>query len=75
MNTLRLGSAPVRPDTPYQAILLTRGRAYVGKLEGFGTPFPVPTDMYYIQSRVNEQTKQVTNGVVKRRKEWHVPDP
>jgi hypothetical protein len=31
----------VAMTTPYQAVLLTNGSAYFGRLEGLGTPFPV----------------------------------
>lgn len=29
--------------------------------------------MYYVQSNVNQETKQVNNVLVKRGKEWHGP--
>ena len=43
--------APVTFTTPYQAVLLTNGTAYFGKLEGYGTPRPVLTEVYYIVSQ------------------------
>lgn len=67
-------SANVTMSTPYQAVLLSNGSAYFGKLKGLGTPFPVLTDVYYVQSRQDPQTKQVTNILVRRGKEWHAPD-
>ncbi len=60
--------------TPYQAVLLTNGLAYFGKLERGGSAYPVLRDVYYIQSQVDQQTKQVANTLVKRGKEWHGPD-
>jgi hypothetical protein len=60
--------------TPYQAVLLTNGSAYFGRLEGLGTPFPVLRDVFYVQSTQDPQTKQVNNVLVKRGKEWHAPD-
>ena len=60
--------------TPYQAVLLSNGSAYFGKLEGLGTPFPVLTDVFYVQSVKNPQTNEVSNILVKRGKEWHAPD-
>jgi hypothetical protein len=60
--------------TPYQAVLLTNGSAYFGKLQGLGTDFPVLTDVFYVQSRQDPQTKAVTNILVRRGKEWHGPD-
>jgi hypothetical protein len=60
--------------TPYQAVLLSNGSAYFGKLEGLGTPFPVLTEVFYVQSVKNPQTNEVSNILVKRGKEWHAPD-
>ena len=60
--------------TPYQAVLLSNGSAYFGRLEGLGTPFPVLRDVFYVQSSQDPQTKQVSNILVKRGKEWHAPD-
>jgi hypothetical protein len=60
--------------TPYQAVLLSNGSAYFGRLEGLGTPFPVLRDVFYVQSAQDPQTKQVSNTLIKRGKEWHAPD-
>ncbi len=60
--------------TPYQAVLLTNGTAYFGKLEGYGTPRPVLTEVYYIVTQTNPDTKQTNNVLVKRGKELHEPD-
>jgi len=67
-------SAKVTMSTPYQAVLLSNGSAYFGRLKGLGTPFPVLTEVYYVQSHEDPQTKQVTNILVRRGKEWHGPD-
>jgi len=60
--------------TPYQAVLLSNNSVYYGKLAGFGTPSPVLTDVFYVVSRTNPETKEVTNVLVKRGKELHGPD-
>jgi len=60
--------------TEYQAVFLTNGQAFVGKLEGAGTNYPLLRDVFYIQSGVNQETKQVTNVLVKRGKELHGPE-
>jgi hypothetical protein len=65
---------PVTFTTPYQAVLLTSGAAYFGKLEGYGTSRPVLTEVYYIVSQTNPETKQASNVLVKRGKELHEPD-
>jgi hypothetical protein len=64
---------PVVFSTPYQAILLTNGTAYFGKLEGYGTPRPVLKEVYYIVSQTNPETKQTSNVLVRRGKELHEP--
>lgn len=61
-------------NSPFQAILLDTGQVYYGHLEGFGTSVPVITEVYYVNSVTNPQTKEVTNVLVRRGKEWHGPD-
>ena len=58
----------------YSAVLLDNNQVYFGKLEKAGSSFPVLTDVYYIQSQVNQETKAVTNILVRRGNEWHGPD-
>jgi len=64
---------PVVFNTPYQAVLLTNGTAYFGRLEGYGTPRPVLKEVYYIVSQTNPETKQTNNVLVRRGKELHEP--
>jgi hypothetical protein len=47
---------------------------YYGKLSGFGSRNPSLTDVFYIVSKTDPTTKQVTNVLVKRGKELHQPD-
>jgi hypothetical protein len=67
------GSA-VEFSTPYQAVLLSNGSVYFGHLQGFGGRQPVLTEVYYITSQTNSETKQTTNVLIKRGKELHEPD-
>jgi hypothetical protein len=60
--------------TPFQAVLLSNGAVYYGKLAGFGTRNATLTDVFYIVSKTDPTTKQVTNVLVKRGKELHGPD-
>jgi len=60
--------------TPYAAILLDNGQVYYGKLVHGGSSFAELTDVYYIQSQVNADTKAVSNTLVRRGNEWHGPD-
>ena len=61
-------------STPYQAVLLSNGAVYYGKLAGYGTRYPMLTDVFYILSKTDPDSKQVTNVLVKRGKELHGPD-
>jgi hypothetical protein len=67
-------TSSVKFTTPYQAVLLTNGSAYFGRLDGYGTPHPVLTEVYYIVTQTNPETKQSNNVLVKRGKELHEPD-
>jgi hypothetical protein len=58
----------------YQAVLLDNNQVYFGKLDDLGTDYPVLTDVFYIQTAVNPETKQQNNILLKRGKEWHAPD-
>ena|SRR6516164_785850 len=64
----------IRFTTSYQAVLLTNGSVYFGHLQDYGSSHPVLTDVYYVVSQGNPETKQVTNSLIKRGKELHEPD-
>jgi len=70
----RLRDSSIQFPTPYQAILLTNGSVYFGHLQGYGGKQPVLTDVFYIVSQTNPETKQTNNVLVKRGKELHEPD-
>lgn len=72
--TYRNRLKPPEMTSAYQAVLLTNGSAYFGKLDGLGTPYPVLREVYYVQSVQDPATKKVSNILVKRGKEWHSPD-
>jgi hypothetical protein len=67
-------SSSIRFSTPYQAVLLTNGSVYFGHLQDYGTSHPVLTDVFYVVSQTNGETKQVSNVLVKRGKELYEPD-
>jgi small nuclear ribonucleoprotein (snRNP)-like protein len=58
----------------YYAVLLSNNAVYFGKLQGLDTAFPVLTDVFYIQTSQNPETKAVSNVLIKRGKELHAPD-
>ena len=66
--------ASVQFSTPYQAVLLANGSVYFGHLQGYGSEQPVLTDVFYIVTQTNPDTKQTNNVLVKRGKELHEPD-
>jgi hypothetical protein len=73
----KIYQAPLRTpsfNTPYQMVVLANGQAYFGKIENYGSQFAALTNVYYIQTQVDEDTKKVSNTLVKRGKEWHAPD-
>ena len=70
---MRRADAP-KFDTPFQAVLLDTGQVYYGKIEALGSPFPVLHDVFYVQSSTDPTTKQVTNVLIRRGKEWHGPE-
>jgi hypothetical protein len=63
-----------RETQGYQAVLLDNNQVYFGKIADLGSDYPVLTDVFYIQSSVNPETKQAANVLLKRGKEWHAPD-
>ena len=58
----------------YQAVLLTNGAVYFGHLQGYGGRQPVLTDVFYVATQTNSDTKQSSNVLIKRGKELHEPD-
>jgi hypothetical protein len=72
--TAKRTEAEIKFDTTYQAVLLDNGSVYFGKLQGVGTDYPVLTDVYYVQSQANQETKEVRSILIRRGSEWHSPD-
>ncbi len=72
--TYHLGHHNAALSTSYQAVLLSNGAVFYGKLSGYGTSHPVLTNVFYIVSKTDPTTKEVTNVLVKRGKELHGPD-
>lgn len=61
-------------ETKYQAIFLDNGQVFFGTLENSDGSFLLLKDVFYVQSRVNKDTKDVSNILLKRGQEWHGPD-
>jgi hypothetical protein len=69
----KVGSQKINFKTDHQAVVLPNGQVYFGKVE-LGPDYITLTDVFYIQGQVKKDTKEVTNILVKRGKEWHSPD-
>jgi hypothetical protein len=70
----RLRDHDVQFSTPYQAVLLTNGSVYFGRLQGYGSHKPILTEVYYVATQANPETKQSSNVLIKRGRELHEPD-
>lgn len=60
--------------TPYQAVALTNGQVFFGRIDRLGEDYLVLRDAFYIQSRQNPDSRQVANVLVKRGGEAHGPE-
>jgi len=61
-------------STAYQVVFLDNNNAYIGKIQHIGTNAIRLTNVFYIQSQVDSETKQVSNTLTKRGNELHKPD-
>jgi len=62
------------PKDQYVAVFMTGGELFYGKIDGLGTPFPVLSNVFYLQSHQDPDTKQISNTLVRRGGEGHRPD-
>jgi hypothetical protein len=67
-------SHALKLDTRYQAVLLDNGQVYYGRIEQTDSELTVLTDVYYVQSQVDTQTKEMKNILIRRGNEWHAPN-
>lgn len=58
-------------ETEYQAIFLGNGQVVFGKADFLGQEYVLLKDVFYIRSQINQDTKQATNTLIKKGKEWH----
>jgi hypothetical protein len=61
-------------DTTYQAVLLENGQVYYGRIQHTDSEMTLLTDVYYVQSQVDTQTKEMKNILIRRGNEWHSPN-
>jgi hypothetical protein len=60
--------------TPFQVVFLDNNNAYIGQMLETGKDFIKLTNVYYIQTQQNTETKEVKNTLIKRGNELHRPD-
>ncbi len=65
---------PTITESEYKTVLLSNGQAFIGKLEQWGSPFPVLREVYYIRTITDPTSKETSNVLVKRGQEWHSPN-
>jgi len=58
----------------YHVVFIDNNNAYIGKVTAVGSDYLYLSNVYYIQSEMNQETKQMSNTLVKRGQEWHKPD-
>lgn len=68
---LLFGPSQVDKDR-YQAVFLTNGQVYFGKLHGYETNRPYLTDVYYFPLSEDDQAEQ--QSLIKLGSEMHQPD-
>ena len=61
-------------NTPYQVVFLDNGNAYIGKMQQEQGDFIRLTNVYYVQSQTNPETKKTASTLIKRGNELHKPD-
>ena len=70
-----LSRSMVELTSEYQAVVLTNGQTFFGKLERRGWSDPVLTDVHYVHRQVNPETRQIAAVTLRKAgNEWHEPD-
>ena len=59
-------------EASHHAILLNNNQAYFGRLQQ-RADYLILNDVFYVQSRVDDETKKSTHALVKRGSEMHGP--
>lgn len=73
LQYLRATRAPAF-TTPFQAVVLTGGQVYYGKLENAAGMYPILRDVFYVSTQINPATKESATVIVRRGKELHGPE-
>jgi hypothetical protein len=60
-------------QTEYQAVFLDNGQVFFGKVDLGKSDYVFMRDIYYVQSAMNKDTKEVSSVLIRRGNEWHAP--
>lgn len=69
-----LSQEKLKFDSEYQAVFLSNGQIFFGKLENPMAPYPTLRNVFVVERRINPETKQTVSTIVKRSNEPHSPD-
>lgn len=58
----------------YHAVFLDNGQVFFGRLKAPSSDFIELTEVFYVRSETNKETKEVRSVLIKRGQEWHGPD-
>jgi hypothetical protein len=61
-------------QTEYQAVFLDNGQVFFGKVDLGKSDYVFMRDIYYVQSAVSRDTKEVSSVLIRRGSEWHGPN-
>lgn len=56
-----------------QAVILTNGQAFFGRIREVRRDFVILSDVFYVQSQVKPETKEVKSVLIQRGNELHAP--
>ena len=68
------GTFPRKLTADYHAVFLDNGQVFFGRLKAPSSDFIELTDVFYVKSETNQETKEVRSVLIKRGQEWHGPD-
>ena len=60
--------------TEYQAVLMSNGQYFFGKMEKAGSAYPVLKNVIYVRQQIDPKTKEMKSTLFKRSMEAHAPD-
>lgn len=68
------GALPQKLTADYHAVFLDNGQVFFGRLKAPSSDFIELTEVFYVRSETNKETKEVRSVLIKRGQEWHGPD-